>query len=154
MLEALKIDQCFHGWKHVINDMALNNELADVRAINIPNLKSNIVERQDWYTFADFLPPGYHQILIYDPLLERAFTKDFVIKLNQRDFIYPEYPLPQTENSGKLVQDMWRNWIGYAKQVLDQIQKAEFHSAYQSLDKFMKDKKDLKLCMQVLRSHL
>lgn len=121
ILEALKIKDCFCGWKHVINDMALNNELADVRAINIPNLKSKVVERQDWYTFADFLPSGYHQILIYDPLLERAFAKDFVIKLNQRDFVYPEYPLPQTENTGKQIQDMWRNWVGYQKQVLDQI---------------------------------
>ncbi len=82
MLETLEIDRCFKGWKHIINDMALNNELADVRSINVPNLKSNIVEDQDWFTFADFLPPGYHQILIYDPLLERAFAKDFVIKLN------------------------------------------------------------------------
>jgi hypothetical protein len=38
ILEALQIDKCFCGWKHIINDMTLNNELADVRAINIPNL--------------------------------------------------------------------------------------------------------------------
>ena len=60
MLQNLKIDQCFQGWKHVINDMALNNELADVRTINVPNLKSQKVETQDWFTFADFLTPGYH----------------------------------------------------------------------------------------------
>jgi hypothetical protein len=27
-----------HGWEQVINDMALNNELYDLKVINLPNL--------------------------------------------------------------------------------------------------------------------
>jgi hypothetical protein len=32
--------------------------------------------------FAEFCKPGYHQILIYDPEIDRAFVKDFVVHLN------------------------------------------------------------------------
>lgn len=52
------------------------------------------IEEQDWFVFAAFVPAGYHQILIYDPQLERAYCKDFVVKHNDRDFVYPEYPIP------------------------------------------------------------
>jgi hypothetical protein len=44
------------------------------------------------YVYASFLPPGYHQLLIYDPAQERAFVKDFIVGMNRKDF-YPEYPL-------------------------------------------------------------
>ena len=36
----------------------------------------------DFFMFAEFCKPGYHQILIYDPEIDRAFVKDFVIHLN------------------------------------------------------------------------
>ena len=81
------------GWQHVLSDMANYNELTDVRAINMPEVASYNVHCQDWYTFGAFLPPGYHQVLIYDPKIDRAFCKEFVAKLNQRDFVYPEYPI-------------------------------------------------------------
>jgi hypothetical protein len=72
--------------------MALNNEIYETCAINMPKLSAYNLENQEWFTFAGFYPPGYHQFLIYDPKLERAYCKDFVLKLNQRDFAYPEYP--------------------------------------------------------------
>ena len=61
--------------------------------------------------FAEFCKPGYHQILIYDPEIDRAFVKDFVVHLNQRDFVYPEYPLPLGDPIVKIIPNMWRNWI-------------------------------------------
>lgn len=74
--------------------MCLQNELIDVKPVNLPNLKNTKVEDQEWFVFAGFFPPGYHQCLIYDPAIDRAFCKDFVVQLNKRDFVYPEYPLP------------------------------------------------------------
>ena len=41
--------------------------------------------------FADYIPPGIHHFLIYDPLLHRAFFKEVIIGLNQSDH-YPELP--------------------------------------------------------------
>ena len=64
----------------------------DVRSINIPDLAESQTN-VDMYIYADFLKPGYHQLLIYDPALERAFCKDFVLNLNLREDVYPEYPL-------------------------------------------------------------
>lgn len=93
MFEALDIDGKFAGWSHVLSDMALHNELTDVRAINRPDVAAYNVEAKEWFTFAAFLPPGYHQVLIYDPKIDRAYAQDFVAKLNLRDFVYPEYPI-------------------------------------------------------------
>lgn len=61
------IKRKFNGWAHVVNDMALRNELTDVRVINRPDLSAYNVEAEHWYTFAGFIKPGYHQFIIYDP---------------------------------------------------------------------------------------
>ena len=29
---------CFEGWQQILNDLALNNELTDVKIINLPML--------------------------------------------------------------------------------------------------------------------
>lgn len=58
ILDILKCTRCFEGWPFVINDMALNNELIDVKPINLPDLESSVVENEDWYTFAGFFPAG------------------------------------------------------------------------------------------------
>jgi hypothetical protein len=34
----MKINKAFLGWEQIVNDMNLNNELTDIRTINIPNL--------------------------------------------------------------------------------------------------------------------
>jgi len=34
----MEIRECMNGWKHIINDLALNNELTDVRVVNLPDL--------------------------------------------------------------------------------------------------------------------
>ena len=44
------------------------------------------------HVYAGFLKPGYHQLMIYDPLFETAYYKDFIVNLNLREDIYPEYP--------------------------------------------------------------
>lgn len=68
------------GWKHIINDMVYHNEITDVGKLNFPDLEAYNLDAQDWFTFSGFFPPGYHQILIYDPKFQRAYCKDFIVK--------------------------------------------------------------------------
>ena len=90
--------------------MALHNELTDVRSINCPELSAYNVEAQEWFTFSAFLKPGHQQIIIYDPKVDRAFCKDFVTKLNMRDFIYPEYPIHLKKMAALQVPSVWEQW--------------------------------------------
>lgn len=89
--------------------MCLHNELMDVKNINVPDFDKDL-KTQDYYVFADYLKPGYHQLLIYDPVLERAFCKDFVVNLNVRENIWPEYPATDPEAQKKPTADVWRYW--------------------------------------------
>lgn len=41
----MNIEQCLEGWSHIMCDMTLNNELTDVRGVNVPTLESDIVEK-------------------------------------------------------------------------------------------------------------
>lgn len=90
--------------------MALRNELTDVRVINRPDLSAFNVEAENWYTYAGFLKPGYHQFVVYDPYMDRAYFQDFVAKLNQRDFVYPEYPLHMDFHIALKVPNVWKPW--------------------------------------------
>lgn len=82
LLEEIGVEKKVRGWSHVIHDMTLRNELTDVRVINRPDYSAYNVEAEDWFSYATFLKPGYHQFIIYDPALDRAFCQDFVAKLN------------------------------------------------------------------------
>ena len=65
----------------MLKDKCINNEITDVQNINVPDFDKDL-SGNDYYVYACYLKPGYHQVLIYDPLLERAFVKDFVVNLN------------------------------------------------------------------------
>ena len=56
----------------------------DIKNINIPDFTKD-QRKSEYWVFADFLAPGYHQLLIYDPKTERAYCKDFVINQNMRE---------------------------------------------------------------------
>lgn len=116
--EQLEINQYYDGWQNIILDISQRNELTDVGTVNFPRLDDYNIERQEWFTFAGFFRPGYHQVLIYDPKYERAFCKDIIVKQNMRDFIYPEYPIPLVKVAAKVVPDMWRTWIEDSSQDL------------------------------------
>ena len=64
----------------------------DVKTINIPDLQKTRLD-QNVYVYAQYLKPGYHQFLIYDPQENKAFCKDFIVYQNLREDIYPEYPI-------------------------------------------------------------
>ena len=60
IFEHLRMENKFAGWSHVLNDMALHNELTDVRTINRPEVSAYNVEKREWFTFSGFFTPGYH----------------------------------------------------------------------------------------------
>ena len=62
-----------------------------MKNINAPDFSKDL-RNKDYYVFAGSLKPGYHQILIYDPLMERAYCKDFIVNLNSKEGLFPEYP--------------------------------------------------------------
>ena len=110
LLDALGINEKLEGWEKLIKNKTLNNELMDVKNINLPDFSKQVMGR-DCYVFAGFLKPGYHQLLIYDPQLERAYCKDFVVNLNLREDIFPEYPGLEKEPQKKRIANMWRQWL-------------------------------------------
>ena len=81
----------------------------DIKCVNAPNFE-NSLSNKDLFVYTCYLPPGYHKVLIYDPQIERAFVKDFVVNLNSRD-VFPEYPIKVnlTKESEK-APNIWRTW--------------------------------------------
>ena len=81
-----------------------------VKSINVPNF-DKIKSDTDMYIYATFLKPGYHKVLIYDPAMDRAFCKDFIVGLNDREDIFPEFPVLEGMVVKKRVQWIWRKWV-------------------------------------------
>ena len=79
--------------------------------MNPPNFSKSIEDRE-FFIYATFLPPGYHQMLIYDPESRRAFCKDIIVGMNHKDF-YPEYPILQDPvKHTKVVQNVEKHRRG------------------------------------------
>ena len=66
-MEDLDIGDKIVGWTDVLDDKCNFNELVDVTTINMPQLDDKRITKRDFYCYASFLPPGYHQLIIYDP---------------------------------------------------------------------------------------
>jgi len=60
LLEEMKVVNQLLGWQFILHDMVMNNEVYDISAINMPELQAYNIEKQDWFTFAGFMQPGYH----------------------------------------------------------------------------------------------
>lgn len=110
MYEELGISEKLTGWAHIVSDMALHNELLDINPVNPPEVSAYNVEAEHWFTFGGFVKPGYHQIIIYDPLLDRGFCGDFVCKPNERAFVYPEYPIHLETFVDEQLPSVWKPW--------------------------------------------
>ena len=97
------------------------------------------------------MQPGYHQFLIYDPKLERAFCKDFVTKLNQRDFVYPEYPLAYNDGPAMATPNMWKHWIEDDDNSLQKSYNIDIQSEKFRIDRFIKNKEDAEKTVAFLK---
>ena len=81
----------------------------DVKTVNIPDFNKNQTNA-DIFVFAGFMKPGYHQILIYDPMMHKAYCKDFIINLNLREDLYPEYPIMEGMKIRKGIKNVFDPW--------------------------------------------
>ena len=96
-----------------MNDKCLKNELMDIKTINIPDFSNENESPKDEsiYVFAGYIKPGYHQIAIYDPLMQKSFYKDFIVNLNLREDLYPEYPTMEGMKMKKRIRNVFKPWI-------------------------------------------
>ena len=89
----------------------------DIKGINIPDLsfipsgkKEQVYEESDVYVYATWAKPGHHQIMIYDPMLNKAFCKDFMINLNFRESIFPEFPILEGMDMQRKIRNVFELW--------------------------------------------
>ena len=107
------------GYQLPLHDKLFKNGQTDVMAINPPEyvkkdpkkglkLDKNI---QVPFVYAEILPPGHHQFVIYDPQSDEMWFKEFILDANTKD-TYPESPRNfYSISKPKLVQlDVWRKY--------------------------------------------
>ena len=92
-------------------------------------------------------------MLIYDPLLEKAFCKDFVVGLNQKDH-YPEYPRPLGFKVHKTIPNVWRNWEDDTPEeisksyTLHRLLSEDFY-----VEKYIRNAHDAASCLRILEEN-
>ena len=59
LLEDLDVEPYFEGWEQIMIDKCTQNELMDIRSINMPNFELK-QKNLDSYIYAGYLKPGYH----------------------------------------------------------------------------------------------
>lgn len=151
----MHIGTCFLGWQRVINDMVNSNELTSVHSVNLPDLSAYNVDRLDLFVFAGVFPPGYHQLMIYDPQQERAFCKDFVIQHNKLDQ-FPEYPTINKElgeKFKKIVSNVWVKWKEETQE--DHIMAYEHITERENfVPQLVPNARDSQKCIQIIRKSM
>mmetsp|Transcript_28843 Transcript_28843/g.43553 ORF Transcript_28843/g.43553 Transcript_28843/m.43553 type:complete len:187 (+) Transcript_28843:941-1501(+) len=152
MLKQIKVSHKLEGWQKILEDKCQNNELTQVQVVNEPNFQDSGINAKEIFVYATFLPPGYHQILIYDPMLERAFCHDLVLNLNQKDF-YPEYPLLHGVKNNKNIQNVWRHWLEDSEEEIDKSFISDTETEEFAEARFIKNEEDWFKCLQVLKDN-
>ena len=94
-------------------------------------------------------------MLIYDPQLERAFCKDFIVNLNQKEDMYPEYPMRDgLAPPKKQGYNVWRKWLEDSQ---EDIFKSFSYARSQSNDfivaKFIRDPIDAEKSLNILQEN-
>ena len=87
----------------------------DIKSINLPDMSFVPTAEKPFsdaniYVYATFAKPGHHQILIFDPYNGKAFCKDFMVNLNSREDVFPEYPIIEGTHMRKGVRNMFDKW--------------------------------------------
>lgn len=89
-------------------------------------------------------------MLIYDPDMDRAFVKDFIVGINTKDF-YPEFPLQHGAKSVKTVQNVWRNWTEDTEEdCLNSFRIDTNNNAEFDISLFIRKPEDAKRCLDIM----
>lgn len=82
------------------------------------------------------------------------YCKDFIVGHNMRDFVYPEYPLPQGDLVQKMVPNMWRKWVEETKEDLHASFYVETGTEQFRIEKYIKNAEDAGACLSILRDYM
>lgn len=85
------------GWNKLLHQKCNRNQILQIHSINQPECVQDPEapmesDGSDHYVFAELLDPGFHQLIIYDPELHKAFCKEFIVDYNHQQVLYPELP--------------------------------------------------------------
>ena len=91
-------------------------------------------------------------MVIYDPLVEKAFCKDFMLSLNQREDIFPEYPLLYGVEIIRKIKNVWKAWLEDTEEAkLNSFERDRRASDSFYLNTLIKDAEDAQGCVDILR---
>ena len=87
------INDRIKGWNRLLTDKCDRNFTTDVYSVNKPDILDgrDTPPEGEIFVFACILPPGHHEVVIYDPVSERGYCKELNIDLNQTEY-YPDQP--------------------------------------------------------------
>ena len=86
--EFKMMNEKFKGWHKILDDKCKKNDIIDMMTINYPESISqrSSPPSKSLYCYANFLPPGLHSFIIFDPYLRKAFCKTMVVDHNKQYF--------------------------------------------------------------------
>ena len=150
-------------------DKCKRNQNHDTLTINMPpgydlpfvDPEGEQMEEPDCntYVYANFLPPGKHQIIIYCPVQKKVFCRDVVVDLSTAD-TFPEFPgniaWPTGEEASAAARiiraDVWKKFRVDTKDDHKFAFKWDIKEQFEP-DLFMKDKKDIRACKRIFREN-
>jgi len=93
----MKVLDTLTGWNKLLHQKCNKNQILQTQSINQPECIQDPeakIETQSatHYAYGAMLEPGYHQLIVYDPLLNKAFCTEFLVDLNPHQIIYPDLP--------------------------------------------------------------
>lgn len=59
LFKQLEIHKKLEGWEKLLRKKCTQNELMDIKNVNLPDLSQNMIEK-DFFVYAGILKPGYH----------------------------------------------------------------------------------------------
>lgn len=106
------------GWNKHLFQKCNQNSIMDLHTVNQPlSVADEHAEPEpaNWqnYVFAGFMEPGFHQIIIYDPLLEKAYCKEFLVDFRNLQEHYPEIPraIADSDSDRSKLPNVFAKWI-------------------------------------------
>ena len=133
-----KIRNELDGFHHILEDKLFNNDFHDVHAINAPPNCSHGPPRDEHFVYYEYLPPGHHQFVIYDPKVSELYTHDLVVGMNTKE-IFTDFPRKKAVIKRNVV-DMWRNWREDTEADLNEMCQLDSASKYYEPQKVIRDK--------------
>ena len=76
------------------------------------------------FVYADFLPAGHHQFILYDITSDTFWMHDFFLDMSETEILLsipPKVGPPPPKPPPRVVPNVWRPWINNKKEILETI---------------------------------